>query len=136
MPRLDEGQLERLRTKTVELLLELRAAYLRTPGCSPLKHWEVLQNRLLSAARRAASPDEWSTLMMRGLQLPNLRSSACQALVDLGAAVRELGAQREWLDMLEREYGLLMAMTRLAAERQREAREQVDPETGEVTECS
>jgi hypothetical protein len=54
-------------------------------------------------------------------------------LVDLGAAVRELGAQREWLDMLEREYGLLMAMTRLAAERQREAREQVDPETGEVT---
>lgn len=72
-------------------------------------------------------------MMIRGLQLPNLRSSACQALIDLGATVRELSAQREWLDLLEREFGLIMAMARLAADRQREARETVDPETGEVT---
>lgn len=70
--------------------------------------------------------------MVRGLQLPTLRSLACQALIDLGAAVRELDASGEWLDMLEREYGLIMAMARIAADRQREIKEQVDQETGEV----
>jgi hypothetical protein len=34
--------------------------------------------------------------------------------------------------MVEREYGLLLAMARLAAEQARESRERVDPETGEV----
>lgn len=122
MPRLTREQAESLRTKTVELLLELRRAYLAAGG-SPLKHWDQIQNRMLSAARRSASPDEWATKMQRGLQLPTLGKAGCQALVDLGAAVRELEAEREWLEMIEREYGLLMAMARLAADRRREQRD-------------
>lgn len=128
--KLDEKQKEQLRTLTVEMLLELRRAYLATPGCNPLKHWDQLQNRMLSAARRSASPDEWATLMQRGLQLPALSKSGCRALIDLGGTVRELGAAADWLALIERELGLVMAMTRLAAEKRRE---QYDTETGEVT---
>jgi len=47
-------------------------------------------------------------------------------LVDLGAAVRELGAEREWLELIEGEYGLLMAMTRLAADRRKEQRDEAE----------
>jgi hypothetical protein len=132
MAKLSEVQLEQLRTKTVELLLELRRLYLRSPQANMLKHWEILQNRMLSAARRAANPDEWVTSMLRGMQIPSVSSACSAAIVSLGGAVREAGAAREWLDMVEREYGLLLAMARLAAEQARESRERVDPETGEV----
>ena len=131
MGRLSEEQAERLRTKTVELLLDLRAEYLRTPQANALKHWELLQTRMLRGVRIAASVDEWETVMRRALQLgaPSLRSST--SLVDLSGAVREAGAQREWLDLVTREYGLILAMARLASEKRREAH---DPVTGEVTE--
>jgi hypothetical protein len=38
--------------------------------------------------------------------------------------VRELGGAAEWLDMVQREYGLLMAMARLSADERRAAREE------------
>jgi hypothetical protein len=124
--RLDEEQLERLRTLTVEVILALRGMYLREYGGSvAMKHWEHLQTRALSAARRSANPDEWVTLMLRGLRLLNVApSKACSRVsVDLGALVREMGAQQQWLDMVEREIGLLMAMSRLAAEKKQEERD-------------
>lgn len=122
MAKLNEKQKELLRTMTVELLLELRRGYLAA-GANPLKHWAQLQNRMLSAARRSTGPDEWATAMMRGLQIPVVSKSVSLLLLALGAGVREMGAAREWLDMIEREFGLLMAMTRLAAERQKEERD-------------
>jgi hypothetical protein len=45
-------------------------------------------------------------------------------LVDLGATVKEHSWQQPWLDMVEREVGLLMAMARLTAEERAEAKEQ------------
>ena len=121
--RLSEEQLERLRTMTVEVLLTLRGMYLAEYGGSvAMKHWEHLQTRSQSAARRAANPDEWATLMLKGLRLQSLSSSASRALVDLGSTVKELGAQQQWLDMVEREMGLLMALARLTAEERAEAR--------------
>lgn len=130
MAKLDDEQLEKLRTKTVDLLLDLRAEYLRSSQANVLKHWELLQTRMTRAARRAASVDEWETIVRRSLQLgaPSLNSS--RSLLDLSGTVRELGASRDWLSLLHREYGLLLAMARLASERRREAH---DPETGEVT---
>lgn len=118
-----DEDLERLRTKTVEFILCVRAEYLRA-GASPLKHWDQIQNRMLSAARRSTSADEWATTLCRGLQLPALNSASSKALIDLGATVRELGGAAEWLDMVQREYGLLMAMARLSADERRAAREE------------
>jgi hypothetical protein len=120
---LDETTKEKLRTLTVEVLLVMRAAYLAA-GANPIKHWEQLQDRARSAARRSQSPEEWATALARGLQLPALSSSGSRALVDLVAAVAERGCAVEWLDLIEREYGLLMAMTRLCAEERKAAREE------------
>lgn len=136
MARLTEEQKERLRTLTVEFLLEVRRAYLMA-GASPLKHWDQLQSRMLSAARRSATADEWTTAVLRGLQLPALGgsrkggNSASRVLIDLTSTIREADGAGEWLDMIQREYGLLMAMTREAAEKR--ADKLADNETGEAT---
>lgn len=136
MARLSEEQKEQLRTKTVEFLLEVRRAYLMA-GASPLKHWDQIQSRLLSAARRSTTADEWTTALLGGLQLPALGgsrkggNSASRVLIDLTSAVREQDAAGEWLDLVQREYGLLMAMTRMAAEQR--AATLADQETGEAT---
>lgn len=63
-------------------------------------------------------------MMLSGLRLQSLSSSASRALVDLGSTVREWSAQQQWLDMVERELGLLMAMARLAAEERAARKEQ------------
>lgn len=115
---LDEATKDKLRTKTVEVLLVMRAAYLAS-GANPLKHWDQIQDRMRSAARRSQTPEEWATALARGLQLPALSSSGSRALLDLVAAVAERGCAAAWLDLIEREYGLLMALCRLCAEERR-----------------
>lgn len=131
---LNEKQKEHLRTLTVEYLLEVRRAYLMA-GASPLKHWDQIQSRLLSAARRSTTADEWTTALLRGLQLPALSgsrkggNSASRVLIELTSAVREADAAAPWLDLIQREYGLLMALTREAAEKRAE---QYNRETGEM----
>lgn len=131
MARLDDAQLEKLRTQTVELLLDLRGEYLRSPQANALKNWELLQTRALRAARRAATVEEWETIVRRALQLGPPSKWTCSSLLDLSSSVRELGASREWLEMVEREYGLLFAMAMRAAEARRDTA-QHDTETGEV----
>jgi hypothetical protein len=130
MAKLNDERAERLRTKTVELLLEVRRAYLAI-GANPIKHWDQIQSRMLSAARRSTTVDEWVSSLCRGLGLPALNSLASSAVVSLSAEVREADVSREWLDLMQREYGLLMAMTRLAADEARRAAEERKRNDGE-----
>lgn len=118
---MDEKKREKLRTLTVEFLLAVRAAYLRA-GAKPMKHWEQLQSRCLSAARRAAGPEEWTTLVLRGLQIQSLDSSGSSTLRELVNGVVEVGAVDEWFRMIEREIGYLMATARGIADAKREER--------------
>lgn len=120
---MEKDEQERLRTLTVEVMLALRAAYLGSPGANALKHWDLLRTRLLSAVRTSQTPEEWVTSMCRRLQLPTLNSSASSAVADLADHVRERGNASDWLSLVEREHGYLMALTRRAAEQRREARE-------------
>lgn len=122
---IEEKTKELLRTKTVELLLELRAAYLASPGSNSLKHWDILTERLRAAARTTASPEEWGTKMRRDLNLSGPNSSGSQALIDLVHEVTERNARREWLDLIERESGYIMALTKLSAEKRKEARDAI-----------
>lgn len=121
---LDESQRERLRDLTVEALLDLRALYLATPQANALKHWELLLTRMRASARVSASPEEWWTHMTRRLQIGSPSSSASKTCFELAARVRELSAASEWLDLIEREHGYLMAKARLISEQRREARQQ------------
>ena len=52
----------------MEVLIAYRRQYLCERG-SPLNHWDILQNRSLSAARRSGTMDQWVSLPARGLQL-------------------------------------------------------------------
>ena len=121
---MQEDQRERLRSLTVELLLALRAEYLGTPQANVLKHWDLLHTRLRGAARTSETPEELATSMQRRLQIVNLGKGSCRALADLADYVREHSCATAWLDLLDREHGYVMALTRLAAEKRREAREE------------
>lgn len=118
---IDEATREKLVTLTVEVLLVMRSAYLQTGSANSMKNWEILQSRARAAARTSASPEEWATKLQRDLQVASLRSSSCQALVDLVHEVTERGCRSEWLDLLDREHGYLIALARLTAERRKEA---------------
>jgi hypothetical protein len=45
-------------------------------------------------------------------------------LIDLSSSVNEAGAAADWLDLIEREYGLIMAMARVCAEERRASKEE------------
>lgn len=118
---LDERQRERARSALVEFVLVVRRSYLRA-GANPIKHWEQLQNRALSAVRRAGSVDEWTTLLPRGLQLPTtLDSTGSSAIWELSKVAQDIG-HTAVLDLMEREAGLIMAMARKLAEERADER--------------
>lgn len=123
MARLDETTKEALRTLTVAVLMDLRSAYLAN-GASPLKHWDQLLDRMRAATRTTASVEEWHTAVSRGLQL-GCPSNGASSSLDL--LVRAVGTRRgDWLDLVEREHGYLLAACRLEADRRREARDARD----------
>jgi hypothetical protein len=113
---------ERLIAATVAVIDQVRSAYLGTPGANVLRHWDQIQDRVRMAARTSRSAAEWTTALTRSLKLPapdNYLSRSTQALVSL---VTGLSADREWLDLVEREYAYMMALARLRAENRAEAR--------------
>ena len=119
MAKLDEKQKERLRTATVEVLLELRRAYLSTDAGRKnyRKNWEVLIARARSAAKTTESPAEWFTCMLRKLQIPTVSLGNSSCSIDLVQAVTEMDCRTAWLDLVEQEYGLLFALARDVAEK-------------------
>lgn len=119
MARLQAEQREHLVRLTVDLLLQIRRAYLAAGG-SPLRHWDQMTDRMRAAARTTATVPEWSTAIMRSLQLGAPSSSLSSAIEKLTIATIEIGAS-SFLDLIEREHGYVMARARLAADQRREA---------------
>lgn len=128
MARLDEASKEELRDRTIEVLLAARREYLQTPGVNVLKHWDQIQDRLRAAARTSCGPEEWWTALLRSLRVGAASKSSSVSLAALVETVRRLGAAREWLDLLERETGFLMASARLASEQRKEKRAALEAE--------
>lgn len=124
MRRLDEAEKERLRTLLVEMLMELRRAYLQTPGAKMLEHWRILLDRMQAAARSSRNADEWATQTARWLQIQQLGNSASSTLLDLSHFVREREAWPEMRHLLDRERGLLEALGRKMADERKAAREE------------
>ena len=115
---------ERLRTLTVEALLEVRRAYLQTSQANVLKHWNLLQDRALASARMASGPEEWASLVAKALKLDAPSSSYSRSLLELTHAVHEMQCAPEWLDLVERETAFLMVMTRRIAEQRADERKE------------
>ncbi len=110
------------RTLVVALLMPVRAEYLAA-GANPLKHWDQIQDRVRIASRTSESMAQWVTTLTRnlGLGAPSKRRSlATEALAQaVGDGKRENAA---FLDFLEEECGLLMALANQEATRRREDR--------------
>lgn len=121
---LDEGTKGKLRDLTVGLLLEIRAEYLAN-GASPLKHWDQLQERFRAASMSSATCEEWVTSLVRWCRLGAPSKSRSLATIQLDEAVRGQRIAGQWLDMMERDYGLIFAMARSEAEERKARREQV-----------
>lgn len=131
MRRLDVKTAETMRTATILVLLDLRAAYLAN-GASPLRHWDQVLDRMRAATRTTSTVEEWHTTMLRGLQLGAPSSSACSRLLELVSVVA--GDRAAWLDLIERESGYLLAAARLESERRRDERAAKMSETIETLE--
>src|SRR3970282_444177 len=120
MPRWDDDTREALLVATVDVVMETRRLALMG-GANPLKLWDQITSRLRAAARTTARPSEWATKFMRDLQLSAPSKELSSAIEALATTVgKQAGA---WLDLLDREYGYVVARARLEAERRKEARE-------------
>lgn len=119
---LNEEKKEALRQRTVEVILSLRAAYLQTPGCQPLRHWQQLHDRMRMSARTCESVAEWITRMQRSLGIATPGPALSRAIVQLSDET-EVIPDPEWLDLIDKEHAYIMALARLEAEDRKEKRE-------------
>lgn len=109
--RLTEDQKEKLRTLTVEILIDLRRQAQRA-GWNPLDLWDQLAIRARAATNTSQNPAEWTSEMLRKLRLSAPSRDSSASLTDLSATAREWGAETAWLDLLAREHSLLIAHAR------------------------
>lgn len=116
-----ESEKEELRSAAVEMLLEMRAAYLRTASANVLKHWDILQSRMRSAARTSSNVEEWATDMARAMRLDAPSANYSEALRRLADLARDHGGA--FLDLIDAEWGYLSAMARAVSEKRKEARD-------------
>lgn len=119
--KLKDDQAERLRTLTVEFLLDLYRQALQN-GWNPLDLWDQISNRMRATARTSASPDEWTSAMLRSLKISAPSKDSSRSLIDLSSVVREWGCAGAWLDLVDREFGLLVALSRKLNEDRKAAR--------------
>lgn len=119
--KLKDDQAERLRTLTVEFLLDLYRQALQN-GWNPLDLWDQISNRMRAAARTSASPDEWTSAMLRSLKLSAPSKDSSRSLIDLSNTVREWGCAVAWLNIVDREFGYIIALTKSLNEDRKAAR--------------
>lgn len=117
MPGWNEQQKSAVRDAVVRVVLAVRSAYLDS-GASILTHWDQIQDRMRAAARTTASVEEWYTALVRSLQLATLAKASSSEVVELVNLVGE--NRRAFLDLIEAEYGYVIAKARVSLERRRE----------------
>ncbi len=115
-----DARREDMREATVLVLLGLRREYL-AQGASPLKHWTQLQDRMRSAARMAVDVPTWVTQISRSLGIGAANAKHAKHVTSLATLIGADSAA--WLDLLEEEHAYLIALARLAAQREKESRE-------------
>jgi hypothetical protein len=115
--KLERQTADKLRTLTMEFILDARAIYLREYARTVAKkHWDHLATAIRIATRTAGGPEEWATIVTRQLRLPSLTSSGSQGLLELTEYVHEHGLCEAWFDMLSRESGHVMALARATSD--------------------
>lgn len=118
MPAWNEQRKLEVRDVAVGVVLAIRSAYLDS-GASILTHWDQIQDRMRAAARTSSSVEEWYTGLVRSLQLATLTKASSSEVIGL---VEIVGADRRaFLDLIEAEFGYIIAKARVTLERRRAA---------------
>ena len=91
-------------------------------GGNAVTHWERIENMCVASARQAGTIDRWTTKVRNKLGLTGLLGEDGRILLELCSYVSESKADRECLQLIRNETGLLMAMARKCAEERKEAR--------------
>lgn len=108
-----------VRDATARVLASAGRQHLATTGASFLRRHDTLSNRARSAARRAATVGEWVSMLLRGLKVPAPDNSTSSAVRALSLAVDQ--RVDEWLDLVGREIGYLIAVVQVDEEEARSA---------------
>ena len=116
---LDERKADAVRDAAVAVMMATRAEYL-SAGASALKHWDQMHDRLHLALRTSSTAEQLVTSLRRGLRLLAPSSDSSAAAVELVSAMDADASA--CMDMLESEIGLVMARSRVEAERRRDAK--------------
>lgn len=121
---MDREKEKLLRAETVNALVALSAAYTRTPGHRPQKHWQRFEQRLRQSLSGVATMGQWQEKIRAALGLVTLSSSACSALESLDRALDANGVRfSRWLWLVRSETAWFLVQLRLESEARKEARE-------------
>jgi len=104
----------------VNLLLALRAQHLKANPSNRMTHWDKLQNAVQMSARTTSDPSEWLSVMRDQMRIGAPWRETAQLECQLIAMVP---AGSAFLEMIERRYVYLIALTRVEAEARQKAAE-------------
>lgn len=120
---LEETQVRVLEHLLIEQLLQIRREYLMSPQANRLKWAELMQSRLLIAARTAANAEELITSLRKKLQLGAPTRDSGASFDALVSECRDQKVSAELARLVENRHAYLMAMVRKSADEAKEARE-------------
>ena len=112
---------EKIESALVEMILGLRSDYLRA-GANPMDHWTQLESRCRAAAMQCETISEWCSAVQRRLQIPSLSKGSSASLIALNSVCESDEAIDDALDMVSRDYGLLIALARNVVDEAKEAK--------------
>lgn len=114
---LDAKERKQLEDLTVEMVLTLRSAYLtELGGRPPPDYWTQFQNRMIAASQMTVTASEWTGMMQETLGIGSLNSSQSRDLVKLDRFCSEHEAHEEFLDFIQREHALVVALCQIVVE--------------------
>lgn len=114
-----------LRAETVNALVALSAAYTRTSGHNPRKHWQRFEQRLRQSLSGVASIGQWQEKIRSALGIVSMSSSLCSVMESLDRSLERNGVRfSRWLWLVRGETAWFLVQLRLESEARNEAREE------------
>jgi hypothetical protein len=130
---LDAKQKKQLEDLTVEMILTLRAAYLSVQdGRPPMNYWEQFQNRMVAASQMTVTASEWVGMMQETLGIGSLNSSQSRDLVRLDRFCAENEAHDDFLDFIQRDHALVIALSQIVVDEKKNEKKEVSGATNEI----
>lgn len=124
MRNLTPGEADRLRALTIDFILEARAEHLAGPKRDQLGHWDLILNRMKSAALRSDSVQKWVSEVLSEICVGAPKRHLAASMLALSDEVATTGTIREWRRLVRTEAPLIIARARAIADQRKADREE------------